>query len=79
MEKTIYAGEYGAFTMKLKAVRELSGVTQQELANKLGCTQGFISKCESGELRLDIIQLKSWCEALGFSLSEFVREFESSL
>lgn len=30
-------------------------ITPQELATKLGCTQGFISKCESGELRLDII------------------------
>jgi len=79
MEKTIYATEYWIFIKKLKSIREEAGVTQSQLAERLGETQTFVSKCERGERRMDIIELKSWCEALGLSLIAFVREFETSL
>ena len=78
MEKTIYAAEYSAFIKKLKAVREEAGISQELLAEKLGSTQTWVSKCERGDRRLDIIELKNWCEALGLSLSEFVQELEST-
>lgn len=79
MEKTIYADEYAFFIKKLRAVREEAGISQKHLAEKLGITQVFVSKCEGGQRRLDIIELKTWCEALGISLSAFVQDFESTL
>ena len=56
--KTIYAKEYRAILKKLKKARNKSGLTQTEIARRLGKPQSFISKIENGERRLDIIELK---------------------
>ena len=56
--KTIYSKEYKAFLRKLKKARKKTGLTQVEIAKKLGKPQSFISKIESGERRLDVIELK---------------------
>ena len=53
-------------------------VTQDELANLLGSTQSFVSKCERGERRLDVVELKSWCQALHFSIQVFVSRLEEA-
>lgn len=76
MEKSIHSDEYCRFILLLRTAREQSGVTQEDLAAKLNATQSFVSKCERGERRLDIVELRAWCMALGISLKEFVAEFE---
>ena len=63
----------------LRATRERLGVTQEELADRLGETQSFVSKCERGERRLDIIELRTFCMALGWSLPKFVRDLNKAL
>ena len=54
-------------------------VTQVELAKRLGETQSFVSKCERGERRLDVVELRAWCRALGTTLVEFARSLERKL
>lgn len=44
----------------------------------LGVTQSFISKCERGERRLDIVEVRSWCRAMGVPLQELIDGFEVS-
>lgn len=78
MEKSIYSGEYTLFLQMLRTTREESGITQQEIAAKLGATQSFISKCERGERRLDIVELRAWCSALGVPLNEFALRLEDA-
>lgn len=63
----------------LKATRQRKGVIQQQLAARLGQTQSFVSKCERGERRLDVVELRAFCQALGQTLSRFVRELEREL
>ena len=53
-----------------------AGLKQTDLAQQLGQSQSFVSKYESGERRLDLLELRQICEALGVSLLEFVRQFE---
>jgi len=60
----------------LRTVRSQAGVTQAELARRLKLPQSFVSKYESGERRLDLVELRQICRALGISLVEFVRRFE---
>ena len=61
MAKSIYTREYTAVTRLLRETREAAGLTQVELAEKLGQSQSFVSKYERGERRLDIIQLRTVC------------------
>lgn len=79
MEKSIYSPEYAAVTRLLKQAREDAGITQVQLAESLGQSQSFVSKCERGERRLDIIQLRTVCQALKISLPEFVEALEQAL
>lgn len=63
----------------LQQMRRHAGISQTDLANRLGKPQSYVSKYESGERRLDLIELRHICKTLGLSLTEFVRKFESSI
>ncbi len=76
MEKSIYTKEYSLFLEQLKKVREEKGLTQTEVAERLGQTQSFISKVERGERRLDIVELRAFCFAMEISLFKFVEGIE---
>lgn len=56
----------------LRNVRVDANLTQSQLAEKIGQTQSYVSKYESGEQRLDLIELEAVCESVGISLKEFV-------
>lgn len=79
MKKSIHSQEHIQFLEMLKAARESAGLTQADLAANLGATQTFVSKCERGERRLDVIELRHWCSALGISFPGFVKRFDQKL
>jgi transcriptional regulator with XRE-family HTH domain len=79
MPKSTFTSEYRVFTRLLRETRERAGITQVDLAKKLKQTQSYISKVERGERRLDLIQLRWWCTAIGITVTAFVREFENAL
>jgi len=60
----------------LKKLRLNANLKQTELAEMLGQSQSFVSKYESGERRLDLLELWQICRALNITLTEFVTEFE---
>lgn len=60
----------------LRDIRLKAKLTQSEIAATLGKPQSYVSKYETGERRLDVVELSDLCEALGTSLYEFVAEFE---
>ena len=55
-----WSQEYQAFLEKLRQARANAALTQVEAAKKLGKPQSFISKCESGERRVDVVELKKF-------------------
>ena len=79
MKKTANKQEYKALLATLHEARLLAGITQVELAKKLGKTQSFVSKCEKGERRLDVIQLRRICHILGMTLPQLIARFEKRL
>ena len=79
MEKTIYTTEYAELLRLLRETRERAKVTQTELADRLGRSQSFVTKFERGDRRLDAIQLRTICQALGADLVSFVTELERRL
>lgn len=79
MEKSIYSQEYSLFLEHLRKAREEQGLTQTEVAERLGQTQSFVSKVERGERRIDIVELRAFCNAIGIDLPKFVAQIESTL
>jgi transcriptional regulator with XRE-family HTH domain len=79
MEKSIYTDQQEKLQELLRQVREESGLRQSDLARLIGEPQPFVSKYERGERRLDILELREICKALGITLETFVRQLEESL
>lgn len=63
----------------LRQIRTEAGLTQTDVAQRLGQPQSFVSKYESGERRLDIIELREVCQAIGVPLMEFIRKLDQAL
>jgi transcriptional regulator with XRE-family HTH domain len=79
VKKTLNKKEYKILLEQLYRLRLGSGLRQSDLADKLQVPQSFISKIESGERRIDLIELREFCIALGSNLKEFINEFEKAL
>jgi transcriptional regulator with XRE-family HTH domain len=79
MDKSIHTDEYAVLVELLKESREAAELTQEELAKKLKQSQSFVSKMETGDRRLDLVQLRTVCAALGVTLADFVAQFEGRL
>ena len=77
--KSIHLAEYRMVINKLRTIREERGIKQDELASKLGVNQTIVSKIETCERRLDIIELRSICKVLDISLIDFIKEIENIL
>jgi transcriptional regulator with XRE-family HTH domain len=60
----------------LRDLRKDAGLTQVALAESLRVPQSFVSKYESGERRLDLLELQLVCRALDVSLVSFVKRFD---
>jgi transcriptional regulator with XRE-family HTH domain len=72
VEKSIYSEEYQRLCGLLRDLRLESGLTQVEVASRLGVPQSFVSKYESGERRLDVIELKHVADALHIDFQHVV-------
>ncbi|MDF1671317.1 MAG: helix-turn-helix transcriptional regulator [Roseovarius sp.] len=57
MAKTIRSPGHEALRDALIVARKTAGLTQAELAEKLKCHQSFVARIESGERRIDVIEL----------------------
>src|SRR5688572_8551955 len=67
------------FLRLLREARQSAGVTQVELASRLGVTQGIVSKVETGGRKLHAIELRSWLHAINISAVVFMSELDKQL
>ena len=63
----------------IRDMRTSAGLKQADLAHQLGVTQSVVSKYETGERRLDILEIRAICAACGVDLPAFVTRLESRL
>jgi transcriptional regulator with XRE-family HTH domain len=63
----------------LRQAREGKGLRQADVAEALNCPQTRVSKYELGTRRLDLLELRDVCKALGVSLVDFVRTFDDNV
>lgn len=74
--KTIHTPPYQRLLALLIAARKAAGLTQQELSEKLGRPQSYVSKVERGERRLDVIEFLEMTRSVGGDSLGMIREVE---
>lgn len=75
MPSSIFTQRHQELIGFLASTRKAAGVTQVELADRVGKPQSFVSKVERGERRLDVIEFCQLAEALGRDPAELLGEF----
>ncbi len=70
--RSAHQPEYVEFVSQLRRARKSAGVTQADLAKRLRQPQSFVSKVETCERRLDVIEAARWCAALKIPLSRML-------
>ncbi len=73
MRKSTHTKPYLRLREALAAARKAAGLSQHELARRLGRPQSFVSKCESGERRVDVVELIHIFKVLRADPIELVR------
>lgn len=64
---------YEKFEAYLRQARDKRKLSQSEVAALLGKPQSFVSKYESGERRLDVIEFLAVCDALKIKPNEVLK------
>lgn len=76
MPKPIHRAEYDAVRTLLRDFRLAAGVKQSQLSEALGKPQPYISAIETGQRRVDIIEIRDICGVLDVTLPNFVDALE---
>ncbi|HEY2410847.1 MAG TPA: helix-turn-helix transcriptional regulator [Pirellulaceae bacterium] len=79
MQKSVHTKEYKALRAELRAAREGAGLSQRDLAAKLGVPHSWVAKVEAGERRIDVVELAWFYSACGedaaVATSELIKRF----
>lgn len=75
MPSSIFTQRHQDLIGFIASTRKAAGITQAELAGRMGKPQSFMSKVERGERRLDVIEFCQVAEALGQDPADLLREF----
>jgi transcriptional regulator with XRE-family HTH domain len=73
VRKTIYSEEHEYLVQRLKEARKEVNLTQKDVAERLGVSQSYVSKVESGQYRVDVIQLSQFAKLYKRNLEFFVK------
>lgn len=73
MSRTIRTKEYALFIERMKKARAESGLLQIEVAKAMKRPQSYISRVESGEYRLDILEVKKFAKLYKKSIDYFLK------
>ena len=76
--KSVYSARYRTLLVRLKQARLDAGLTQSQVAAALERPQSFVSKCESGERRVDAVELEALAMLYGKPLRFFLPEEEQT-
>lgn len=72
MDKSIHSKEYKVVLERMRKARLEAGLTQVQVAKKLGHHQSYVSKIESGERRVDVVELNKFAKLYGKNVNYFL-------
>jgi transcriptional regulator with XRE-family HTH domain len=70
---SVHSARYRQFRNRLKEARLAAGLTQIDAARALHRHQSWVSKCESGERRVDVLELEVFAKLYRRPLTFFLR------
>ena len=73
MTRSRQTKEYAYFVEKLRKAREEAGLTQVEVAKKLKRPQSHISNVESGQQRVDVVELQNFAKIYNKDTNYFIK------
>ncbi|MGH7486538.1 MAG: helix-turn-helix domain-containing protein [bacterium] len=79
MRKSLHRPEHAALAALIRKTRLRRGLTQVQVCRTLRAPQSFLSDVETGQRRLDLVQLHDLCKALGIPLARLVATFEKRI
>jgi transcriptional regulator with XRE-family HTH domain len=74
MSKSLHSAEYAALCQKLLAMRKAANLSQRELGRRLSVPASWVSKVETGERRIDLIEFGWFSSACGFDPASAARD-----
>lgn len=77
MAKTLGSERHKALIRLLIEAREKAGLTQTELAEKIGEYQSFVARLESGQRRVDVVEFLELAEVLGLDVNSAIKVVQS--
>ena len=69
---SVRSARYQQFLARLRAARQEAGLTQEQVARKLGKPQSFVSKSETGERRVDAVEFADFARLYGRQMEAMV-------
>jgi transcriptional regulator with XRE-family HTH domain len=73
---SVHSRRYQQFLRQLRAARSNAGLTQEQVAKAFKVPQSWVSKCESGERRVDAVELERFAQLYGKAIAFFLPEDE---
>lgn len=74
MPKSRHTVRYERLLQALRAARRSANLTQVQVAKHFGSHASFVSKVESGERRLDVVELADFCRIYRVRLTAFLKD-----
>lgn len=74
MTRSIRTKEYAYFVERLRKAREEAGFTQVEVAKKLKRPQSHVSNVESGQQRVDVVELQIFAKIYDKEIDYFIKK-----
>ncbi len=79
MKKRIYIAQRDRLVNLLREMRIEAGLTQTDLAAHIEKDQAYVSRYESGQRRLDVLEVREICQAIGITLEKFAQKLDRAL
>lgn len=76
--KTLNSRRHKSLIDLLVKRREVIGMTQAELAARLGQYQSFVARLESGQRRIDVVEFLELSEILGFDAVQAIKTIKAN-
>lgn len=76
--KTGSSEAYARLSELLTEARKQSGLSQQEVADRLGRPQTYVSRVERGTRQMDLVEFMELAEVIGIDAAEFIRKLRKT-